>query len=254
MAGHNKWSKVKHRKAVVDKRKGKALSMCSRAIISAVRQHGTDPTFNHALRAAIDEARYHNVPGDNIERAIKKGAGSGQGDDYEHVRYEGYGPAGVAVVVDALTDNRTRTAANIRLVFDTHSGKMGTSGCVSHQFEHKGRIEVKGVASDEDRILEAAMNAGADDAKFNDEAGEDAAWDVFCPPTELHTVKAALEASKLVVRQTTTEMLPSQIVTVHAAVAREVIDLIDELEDDEDVKRVYSNADIPESELAKLGG
>ncbi|MBX9736717.1 MAG: YebC/PmpR family DNA-binding transcriptional regulator, partial [Phycisphaerales bacterium] len=101
MAGHNKWSKVKHRKAVVDKRKGKALSMCSRAIISAVRQHGSDPNFNHALRAALDEARYHNVPNENIDRAIKKGAGMGLGDDYEHVRYEGYGPAGVAVVVDA---------------------------------------------------------------------------------------------------------------------------------------------------------
>src|SRR5262249_41571009 len=160
MAGHNKWSKVKHRKAVVDKRRSKAWTMCSRAIISAARQNGPDPNFNFALRAALDEARYHNVPNDNVERAIKKGVGGGAGDDYEPVRYEGYGPGGVAVIVEAYTNNRARTAGEVRNIFGDYSGKLGTTGCVAHQFEHKGRIEIKAAATDEDRVIEAALNAG----------------------------------------------------------------------------------------------
>ncbi len=250
MAGHNKWSKVKHRKAVVDKRKGKALSMCSRLIISAVRKGGPDPNFNHALRTALDEAKYHNVPNENIDRAIKKGAGAGQGDNYEHVRYEGYGPGGVAVVVDALTDNRTRTAANVRNIFEDYAGKLGTSGCVAHQFEFKGRIEIKAAAKDEDRVIEAALNAGADDVKLIDE--QEGVFEVLCAPGALHAVKQALSAGKFTLGESGAEMIPTQTVTVTGEQAKGLLELVDAMEDDEDVSKVYTNADIPESELAKM--
>lgn len=249
MAGHNKWSKVKHRKAVVDKRRGKALSMCSRAIISAARQGGPDPNFNAALRAAIEEARYHNVPGDNIERAIRKGAGGGDGENFEPVRYEGYGPGGVAVIVEALTDNRTRTAANVRNIFGDHAGKMGTTGSVIHMFRHAGRIEVDGVAGDDDRVLEAALAAGAEDAR----KGDDGAWEVECRPEQLHAVRAALRSAGLKTGEAGLDMIPALTVTLDGPTARSLLELIDALEDDEDVKKVYSNADIPESVLAAMG-
>jgi YebC/PmpR family DNA-binding regulatory protein len=249
MAGHNKWSKVKHRKAVVDKRKGKALSMCSRMIISAVRQHGPDPAFNSLLRAALDEARYHNVPNDNIERAIKKGAGAGEGDSFEHVRYEGYGPGGAAVIVDALTDNRTRTAANVRNIFNEHGGRMGTTGSVSHQFEHKGRIVIAAPASAEDAVLEAALAAGAEDVRSGDEAG---AWTVLTAPQDFLNVRKALDEARFTIAEGELDMIPTLTVVVSGQTAKDFVEFVDALEDDEDVKKVYSNADIPEAELAGM--
>lgn len=259
MAGHNKWSKIKHRKAVVDKRRGKAWSMCSRAIISAARQHGPDPAFNFALRQALDDAKYHNVPSDNIERAIKKGAGGGEADNYEPVRYEGYGPGGIAVVVDALTNNRARTAGDLRLILGDHGGKLGTTGCVSHQFEQKGRIALTGAAADEDAILEAALAAGADDVKrgedlpgTDDETPAKASWDVLCDPTKLHTVKQGLNTAKMNVGEAILDMIPTTTVAVAGEQAKDLLELIDALEDNDDVKKVYSNADIPENELAGM--
>lgn len=278
MAGHNKWSKIKHRKAVVDKRRAKAWTMCSRAIIVAAKTGGPDPSFNFALRAAIDEARYHNVPADNIDRAIKKGVGGGAGDDYEPVRYEGYGPAGAAIVIDALTNNRARTAGDVRLILGDHSGKLGTSGCVAHQFEAKGRIVVSAtrVAPDatEDRVLEAALNAGADDVKsIEPEEPAVAGWEVLCPPAALHAVKQGLIAAgfgsgqpevasagrhgapvtpSLMIGECTLEMIPTVTVAVSGAAAKELLELIDALEDNDDIKKVHTNADIPESELAAM--
>jgi YebC/PmpR family DNA-binding regulatory protein len=251
LAGHNKWSKVKHRKAVVDKRRSKAWTMCSRAIISVVRQHGPDPDFNFALRAALDEARYHNVPKENIERAIKKGAGGGAGEDFESVRYEGYAPGGVAVLIDALTDNRTRTAGNVRLIFSKYEGKMGTAGSVAHQFEHKGRITITGVDADEDRLIDSALAAGADDVRRVDDA-EAPTWEVFTPPTEFLTVRKALEDAKFTITAAELDMLPTVTVTVTGSMVKEVLAFIEAMEDDEDVKKVYSNVDIPDSELAAL--
>jgi YebC/PmpR family DNA-binding regulatory protein len=247
MAGHNKWSKIRHRKAVVDKRRGKAWSMCSRAIISAARQGGPDPAFNFLLRAALDEARYHNVPSDNIERAIKKGTGGGADDNYEPVRYEGYGPGGVAVIVEALTNNRTRTAGDVRLIFSNYEGKMGVSGCVAHQFEHKGRLAVTGETNDEDRVMEAALNAGADDVRHDGEG-----FEVLTAPTELAGVRARLVEAGLSVTAQSFEMLPLQTVMVTGQAAKDLLALVEEMEDNEDVKRVFTNADIPDSELAAL--
>jgi YebC/PmpR family DNA-binding regulatory protein len=256
VAGHNKWSKIKHRKAVVDKRRGKAWSMCSRAIISAARQGGPDPSFNVTLRVAIEEARYHNMPADNIERAIKKGVGGGVGDDYEPVRYEGYGPAGAAIIIDSLTNNRARTAGDLRLILGDHGGKLGVNGCVAHQFEQKGRIVVSagtggaGAAVDEDRIMEAALNAGAEDVRRADDEAE--GWEVICAPGDLHTVKQKLAAAKVAVGEAVLDMIPSVTVAVSGEAAKQLLELIDALEDNEDVKKVYSNADIPEAELAGM--
>lgn len=242
MAGHNKWSKVKHRKAVVDKRRSKAWTMCARAIISAARQGGPDPAFNFALRAAIDEARYHNVPNDNIDRAIKKGAGGGDSDNFEPVRYEGYGPFGVAVIIDALTDNRARSAGNIRLIFSNHECKLGTTGSVAHQFEQKGRLTVTGAETDEDKIMAAAIDAGADDARYAD----DQTWEIFTAPTELAPVRAALQKAGLSIGESGFEMLPLVTAPVSTAQAEAVQEFIDALEDDEDVKKVFSNAAWPD--------
>ncbi len=255
MAGHNKWSKVKHRKAVVDKRRAKAWSMCSRAIISVARQGGPDPEFNFALRAAIDEARYYNVPQDNIDRAIKKGAGGGTGDNFEPVRYEGYGPGGVAIVIDALTDNRTRTAADVRNIFAENAGKFGASGSVAHLFKAVARITIVSkspTALSSDAALEAALDAGADDcvASIGDEERPAApgTWDVLCAPTELAQVKSALTAGGLVkVERSGFDMLAMTTTEVSPADAEPLAELIDALEDNDDVKHVYTNAAFPEA-------
>ncbi len=256
MAGHNKWSKIKHRKAVVDKRRAKAWTMCSRAIIVAAKMGGPDPGFNFALRTAIEEARYHNVPADNIDRAIKKGVGGGAGEDYEPVRYEGYGPGGVALVIDALTNNRARTAGDLRLILGNHDGKLGTTGCVSHQFEQKGRITIAGGAGGaegEEAIMEAALNAGADDVRrADDDTPETPMWDVLCAPASLHTVKQGLVAARMPVGESILDMLPTTTVAVGGEAAKLLLELIDALEDNDDVKKVYSNADISEDVLGAL--
>lgn len=252
MAGHNRWSKVKHRKAVVDKRKGKALTMCSRAIMVAARHGGPDPEFNNALRQALDDARYHNVPKENIDRAIKKGISAGEGDDYESVRYEGYGPAGVAVVVDALTNNRTRTAADLRLIFGKFGGNLGTTGCVSFMFQTLGRIVVAGTRADEERLFEAAAGAGAEDLTFDDD-GESPSFVVLAPVASYLGVRSAIEATGLTIREAGIEHVPTTLTRVDAApAAKDVLDLIDALEDNDDVKKVYSTADIADDVLASM--
>ena len=251
MAGHNKWSKVKHRKAVVDKRRSKAWTMCSRAIISAARQGGPDPTFNFLLRTALEEAKYHNVPNDNIERAITKGAGGGDQENYEPVRYEGYGPGGVAIIIDALTNNRTRTAGDVRLSFARSECKMGVSGAVAHQFEHKGVITISAALPDEDRLIIAALDAGADDVKPGEPGshGHPPTWLVLCDPTKLTVVSDRLKSSGFAVSEAEFDMLPLNTVTVTGPTVKELLKLIDELEDNDDVKKVYTNADIADSEL-----
>ena len=265
MAGHNKWSKIKHRKKIVDRRRSKAWTMCSRAIISAARQAGPDPNFNFLLRAAMEEARYHNVPNENVERAIKKGAGGSDTDSYEPVRYEGYGPAGVAVIVEAFTNNRTRTACDLRLIFSDHQGKLGITGCVGHMFAHKGRLLISGKASDEARLIDVALEAGADDLSFEpareDEPGGPGLWTVYTPPEQMQAVRTGLVAGGWIMA--TAEVLKhhaggrlegepaagfdmlaltSVELSGNAAMADLLVELVDALEDNEDVKTVYINA------------
>ncbi|GJQ29783.1 MAG: putative transcriptional regulatory protein [Phycisphaerae bacterium] len=247
MAGHNKWSKVKHRKAVVDKRRSKVWSKVSRAIIVAARHGGADPNFNLTLRYAIDEARYANMPRDVIDRAIQKGAGGGDTSAYENVRYEGYAPGGVAVIVDALTDNRTRTATDLRNAFGDHDGNLGASNCVAFMFQARGRISIAPAGVTEDALLEAALNAGALDVLAPDQP--DDPWTVLTDVPAFHAVKDTLEKAGYAVAEAELGMIPEQWVTLRGENAKNLAALVDALEDLDDVQKVYTNADIPDGEL-----
>lgn len=250
MAGHNKWSKIRHRKAVVDKRRSKVWTKVARAITVSARIGGGDPNFNLTLRYAIDEARYANMPRDVVERAIIKGAGGGDMSAFENVRYEGYAPGGVAIIIDALTDNRTRTATDVRNAFNPNGGNLGASGCVAYLFQSRGRISiaVKGVV--EDALIEAALNAGALDVIAPDDPKDDeAAWTVLTDVASFIGVKDALEKAKYTITEAELGMIPETFVTVRGEAAQSVVTIVEELEDLDDVQKVYTNADIPEGEI-----
>lgn len=269
MAKHNKWSKVKHRKAVVDKRRGKMWTKCSKAIIVAVKTGGPDPTTNLALRYAIDEARYANMPRDTIERAIKKGQGADADDAYEPVRYEAYAPGGVALVIDALTNNRTRTAGDLRLAFSKHGGNLGTTGSVGFLFEPKGQIlvDARPPVDESDRkqrpkftpeayaaiIMEAAINAGAEDIEEPDAGDDEGQFGVYTTVPGFLAVKDALESAGVRVVEAALVQLPTTRTEVTGDNARAVLELIDAIEDLDDVQKVYHNADIPDDVLAAMG-
>ncbi len=250
MAGHSKWHNIKHRKAAVDKKRGKYWSKCSRAIIAAARQGGSDPASNLTLRYAIDEARYANMPRDTIERAIKKGAGEIGGEAWEPVRYEGYGPGGVAILIDALTDNRTRTVGDLRLAFGNHGGNLGSTGSVGYLFDARGQIVIAAEGVSEERVMTAAIDAGADDIEAPD--APDGVWTVVTPPARFQTIKDALEASGLKIEEAGLVMVPSMRVAARGEDARRVLALIEEVEDLDDVQKVFANLDISPAELANL--
>ncbi len=277
VAGHSKWHNIKHRKAAVDKKRGKAWTKCAKAIMVAAKMGGADPDSNLSLRYAIDEARYANMPRDTIERAIKKGAGLLGTDHFENVRYEGYGPGGVAVIVDALTDNRTRTAGDVRLIFSTHAGNLGTSGSVAFMFECKGRIVVDGmqpVATNannpasrkgldellpvaEDRLMELAISAGAEDVAPPEDGADTGAdartWTVYTSPTAFHAVKNVIEGGGMHIAEAAVDMIPTNSVTLTGDAAKAMLAMVDELEDNDDVQKVYANFEVSEEELAKMG-
>ncbi len=250
MAGHSRWHNIKHKKAISDAKRGKAWSKCVKAIMVAARNGGGDPASNLSLRYAIDDARYYNVPRDTIERAVKKGSGEIGDETWENVRYEGYGPGGVAIIADALTNNRTRTAADLRLIFTDHAGKLGTSGCVAHQFDTKGRIVAAGVAapSGGERLFEAVADAGADDVQ-PEEAGDPARWVVLTPPAALHAVRTAIEAAGFAVAEARIELIPTALVAVAGEHAKGVLALMEALEDNDDVQKAYANFDIADDDL-----
>lgn len=250
MAGHNKWSKVKHRKAIVDSRRSKVWTKCIKLIMVAAKHGGGDPTMNLPLRYAIDEARYANVPRDTIERAIKKGVGELGGQNYENVRYEGYGPGGVAIVVDALTDNRTRTAGDVRNAFAKHGGNLGATGCVSFMFETRGEVYIAPAGVDADRLMELAVEIGARDVE---PPADDGPWCVLTEPADFARVKDAVEKAGYTIESAAINLAPTNSVVVTGDVARSVLKLVDLLEDSDDVQKVYGNFEIPEEELASLG-
>ncbi|MBX3376032.1 MAG: YebC/PmpR family DNA-binding transcriptional regulator [Phycisphaeraceae bacterium] len=268
MAGHSKWHNIKHRKAAVDKKRGKIWTKCAKAIIVAAKTGGPDPASNLSLRYAIDEARYANMPRDTIERAIKKGAGELGGDNYEPVRYEGYGPGGVAIIVDALTDNRTRTVGDLRLAFGKYGGNLGNSGCVGYMFEAKGQIIVSTIQHDEsdrkakpiprgelsEKIMEAAINAGADDIEEPETGEEESQWTILTPVPAFQPVKEALEAAKIKIAEAQIAMVPTMRTQVRGEDAKRLLALIDAVEDLDDVQKVWANFDLDESEVAALGG
>lgn len=248
MAGHSAWKNIKHKKAAADAKRGKVWSKCSRAIIVAARNGGGDPKFNVSLRFAVEEAKASNMPKDTIEKAIKKGTGETEGVRYDPVRYEGYGPGGVAMILDCLTDNLNRTASEIRLIFDKQGGNLGKPGAVAYTFSSKGVILIETEKVSEDRLMELAIDAGAEDV-----AQSEGGWQVTTAPADFLKVKDAISAAGIEPASAEVTMLPQNTVECDATLAAKVMKLIDALEDHDDVQKVFSNADIADEVMAKLG-
>jgi YebC/PmpR family DNA-binding regulatory protein len=248
MAGHSKWANIQHRKGAQDARRGKLFTKLIREITVSARAGGGDPGNNPRLRAVIDKALTANMSKDTIERAIKKGTGAGENDNYEEVRYEGYGPGGIAVMVDCLTDNRNRTVGEVRHAFSKAGGNLGTDGSVAYLFSKAGILSYT-AGVDEDRLMEAALEAGADDVLVND----DQSMDVLTSPEQFEAVRDALGAAGLKPESAEVTMRASTSVALELADAEKMIRLLERLEDLDDVQNVYSNADISEDVLAKLG-
>jgi len=244
VAGHSKWANIRHRKERQDKKKGKIWSKCSKAIMAAARAGGGDPETNLALRYAIDEARYANMPKDTIQRAVDKGSGAAGGADFEEITYEGYGPGGVAIIVDALTDNKTRTVNDLRMIFNKGGGTLGNSGSVAFLFETKGRIYIEADKATEDRLMELALEAGAEDIESPDpEAGAEGLWVITTERSAYHAVRQALEADGVEVSEGGITKLPTTIATPSPEEAGKLMSLIDAIEDNDDVQHVYHNMD-----------
>jgi YebC/PmpR family DNA-binding regulatory protein len=248
MAGHSKWANIQHRKGKQDALRSKLFSKLSKEITVAAKMGDPDPDKNPRLRLAVREAKANSMPRDNIERAIKKSQ-TGEGDAYENIRYEGYGPSGVAIIVEALTDNRNRTASNVRSYFSKNGGNLGETGSVSFMFDRKGEIAYSAKAGSADAVMEAAIEAGAEDVESDDEGH----W-IYCAQEDLGEVAQALEkalgdadSAKLVWR-------PQTLTEVNEDVARSLMKLIDTLEDDDDVQTVTANADISDAVMQRLAG
>ena len=250
MSGHSKWASIKRKKGATDAKRGQLFSKLTRAIIVAARDGGPDPGGNIALQNAIEKARENSMPKDNIDRAIAKGAGTGaDAAAYETITYEGYGPGGIALFVEALTDNRNRTAADVRHVFTKNDGSLGESGSVAWLFERKGVILVPGEI-DEDELMLAAADAGAEDVE-----AEESSYRVTTAPETLHAVREALEAAGIAIESAESTMVPKTSVEIEdESVARKVVRMMDELEENDDVQDVYSNFDIPETVLEAVAG
>ena len=247
MAGHSKWANIQHRKNAQDAKRGKLFTRLIREITVAARMGGGDPGANSRLRLAMDKALIANMPRDTIDRAIKRGAGTLDGVEYEEIRYEGYGPGGVAVMVDTMTDNRNRTVAEVRHAFTKCGGNLGASGSVAFQFTERGVLSYP-AGSDEDRIMEVAIEAGADDVVSND----DGSVEVLADPEAFQTVKAAMTAAGLTPEEAEVTQRAASPVTLNFEDAQKMIKLPDLLVDLDDTQNVYSNADIPDAILAKL--
>jgi YebC/PmpR family DNA-binding regulatory protein len=246
VSGHSKWSSIKHKKGAADKKRGQLFSKLSRAIIVAAREGGPDPSGNLALQNAIEKARSYSMPKDNIERAIAKGSGSdAEAASFETVVYEGYGPEGVAVLVEALTDNRNRTASEVRHAFTKHGGNLGTTGAVAWQFERRGVVLVPAGGADEESVLVAAAEGGADDVEL-----DGSSFVVTSAPESLSAVRLALEDGGFTVESVELAMVPKTTVAVSdESVARRIVKLVEGLEDTEVVQVVYAIFDSPEEVL-----
>ena len=247
MSGHSKWSSIKHKKALVDAKRGKMFTKVIREITVAARTGGGDEVTNPRLRVAIQSAKSVNMPSDNIERAIKKGTGTLEGVTYEEIVYEGYGPAGVAIYVQCLTDNKNRTAGEIRSLFSKRGGNMAGQGSVAWIFEKKGLAVVEQNKIAEDKLMEIVINAGAEDLSRSDDK-----FEILTDPNDLEAVKKALENKSVPYESAVLQMIPKNLVAVDPSQARSIINLIDALEDHDDVQNVYANCDIPEEVMKEL--
>lgn len=246
MSGHSKWANIKRRKAVVDAQRGKNFSKLAREITVAAR-FGPDPSSNFRLKAALDKARQYNLPAENVERAIQRGSGSGADDQVEEILYEGYGPGGVAVLLECMTDNRNRTAAEIRHIFAKRGGNLGEAGCVAWLFERKAVLHIEASPDDENDVLDRALEAGAEDV-----APEEDGFTVIGAPETLQGLSAAFESGPGKVRQSGLERLPKTRIEVSGKDAEHLLDLVDTLEDHDDVQAVWSNFDLSDEEWARV--
>jgi YebC/PmpR family DNA-binding regulatory protein len=247
MSGHSHWATIKHKKGAVDAKRGKLWSKLSRAIIIAARHGGGDPNMNLKLRYAIDKARQVSMPKDNIERAIKRGTGDVEGLIFEEITYEGYGPGGVAILVEVVTDNRNRTASEVRKIFERSGGKMGSAGCVAYLFERKGLLSVNVADTDEDTLMSIALDAGADDLK---QAGS--TFDITCDPAHFNAVQEALQKAGLTPLVAEISQLPKVPTETETETAKKVLRLQEALDDHDDVQNVYTSLHLTEEVAAEM--
>jgi len=246
MSGHNKWSTIRHKKGAADAKRGKIFTKIIKEITVAAKLGGGDPAGNPRLRSAVDKAKAENMPKDNIERAIKKGTGELEGVNYEEIVYEGYGPGGVAVLVECMTDNRNRTVGDVRSTFTKCNGNMGETGCVSWMFDKKGLIVVSKDA-DFEKLFEVALEGGAEDV-----ADEEEQYEVLTDPTTFIEVREALEKAGFAYESAEVTMIPQTMVKLDGKNAENMLKLMDRLEDNDDVQNVYANFDISTEEMEKL--
>jgi YebC/PmpR family DNA-binding regulatory protein len=244
MSGHSKWATIKRKKGAADAKRGKIFTHLIRELTMASKMGGADPDSNPRLRLAIDKARGQNMPKDNIERAIKRGTGATAGEDYEEIRYEGYGPAGVAVIVETLTDNRNRTVGEVRHLFGKYGGNLGASGCVSFLFDRKGILAFEARGGDRERLVEAAIEADALDVVEDDDSVE-----VHTSPEQFEAVKAALAARGFTPASADIAMVPQTTVQLSGKEAQSMLKLMEGLDEHDDVKQVFANFDISEDEM-----
>ncbi len=247
MAGHSRWANIKHKKAASDAKRGRLWSKACRDVIMAARGGGGNIDENLRLRMAVDKAKAVNVPKDTIDRAIKKGTGELEGETYEEMSYEGYGPGGVAILCRALTDNRTRTAPEIKKIFDRRGCSLGTPNCVAWMFSQKGVISIEPGKTTEDRLMEIALDAGADDV-----SSSEGGFEVLCTPAAFESVKAAIEKAGIAVQSADVSMIASNLVRLDRETTAKALKLLEELEEHDDVQNVASNLDIPEEMMREL--
>jgi len=247
MSGHNKWSTIKHKKGAQDAKRGKMFSKLIKEITIAARVGGGDPDGNPRLRTAINAARVANMPKDNIDRAIKRGTGEIAGATYEEITYEGYGPGGVAVLVDALTDNKNRTVAEIRHIFERYGGNLGESGCVAWMFQKKGLVVVPVAELQEDEVMELALEAGAQDVNHDEDS-----YEITADPADFEAVKKAVEDRGWKIEMAEVTMVPQNTVKLEGKKAEQMLKMMDALDDHEDPQRVFANFDIADEEMMKI--
>jgi YebC/PmpR family DNA-binding regulatory protein len=248
MSGHSKWSSIKHKKAVADARRGKLFTKLIRDITAAARQGGSDPSANPRLRTAIAAAKAASMPGETVERAIRRGAGELEGASYEEVQYEGYGPGGVAIMLRVLTDNRNRAVAELRRVFTKYGGNLGETGCVAWMFDKKGVITVERGSEDEDRLLEIALEAGAEDVTDTGEG-----FEVLTAPENLDGVREELQRRGVPISSAEVSMMPHNTLMLSGAEAERALRLLEALEDLDDVQSVAANLEVERGELERIG-
>ncbi len=247
MSGHSKWATIKHKKGKEDAKRGKLFSKLSRAITVAAREGGADPAMNMALANAVEKAKGYSMPKDNIERAIQRGAGGADGTSYENIVYEGYGPAGVAIIVEVLTDNKNRSAAEVRNIFSKRGGQLAQPGAVAWVFERRGSILVDAAKHGEDDVMSAAIEAGADDV-----VPDGGQYQILTQPADFAAVRDALTAAGIEFEQAELTMIPKNTVKLEESDARKTMKIVDALEDSDDVQEVFANFDIAEDVLESL--